>query len=125
VSSLYDPMVAKLIVHGDTREVAIERAKVAVREFAVHGIKHNLELVLAVLDAPAFRAGRYTTALLSQMAFQPATPSDADKDLARVLAAIAAEDAARVGGGAVSGAARSTWADDGLRRALMGLGGVG
>ena len=125
VSSTYDPMVAKLIVHGDTREVAIERAKVAVREFAVHGIKHNLELVLAVLDAPAFRAGRYTTALLSQMAFQPATPSDADKDLARVLAAIAAEDAARVGGGAVSGAARSTWADDGLRRALMGLGGVG
>ena len=125
VSSLYDPMVAKLIVHGDTREVAIERAKVAVREFTVHGIKHNLELVLAVLDAPAFRAGRYTTALLSQMAFQPAAPSDADKDLARVLAAIAAEDAARAGSGGGARAARSTWAEDGLRRSLMGLGGVG
>ena len=91
----------------------------------MHGIKHNLELVLAVLDAPAFRAGRYTTALLSQMAFQPAAPSDADKDLARVLAAIAAEDAARAGSGGGARAARSTWAEDGLRRSLMGLGGVG
>src|SRR5690606_24133466 len=61
VSSLYDPMVAKLIVSGATREDAIRQARAAIAEYRVHGIKHNLELLGAVLDAPAFIAGRYTT----------------------------------------------------------------
>ncbi len=127
VSSLYDPMVAKLIVHGDTREVAIERAKVALREYTVHGIKHNLDLCLAILDFAPFRAGKYTTAILSELAYVPASPSEDERDLARVLAALAAESAAMAGQDAVGGkgAARSTWADDGLRRSLMGLGGLG
>ncbi len=126
VSSIYDPMVAKLIVSGDTREVAIERAKVALREYAVHGIKHNLELCLAILDFAPFRAGKYTTALLSEMAYTPTAPTESERDLARVLAALAAEEAARAGGGAGGkGDARSTWAEDGLRRSLMGLGGLG
>jgi len=125
VSSIYDPMVAKLIVYGATREVAIERAKVALREYTVHGIKHNLELLAAVLDNPAFKAGHYTTALLSEMAFVPAAASEAERDLARVLAALAADDAARGAREVVSDRAQSPWAEDGLRRRLMGLGGLG
>jgi len=125
VSSIYDPMVAKLIVSGATREIAIERSKAALREYVVHGIKHNLELVAAVLDFPAFKAGRYTTALLSEMAFMPAAASEAERDIARVLAALTAEAAAHGWHGSAEKGARTTWAEDGLRRSLMGLGGLG
>jgi acetyl-CoA carboxylase, biotin carboxylase subunit len=129
VSSLYDPMVAKLIVKGATRADAIRRAKAALSEYRVHGIKHNLELLAAVLDAPAFIAGRYTTDLLAELAFTPAPASEDERDLARVLAALAAEEAAlhpAAGDGATAAsAARSAWAEDGLRRSLMGLGGLG
>ncbi len=128
VSSLYDPMVAKLIVSGATREDAIRQARAAIAEYRVHGIKHNLELLGAVLDAPAFIAGRYTTELLSQIGFRPREASDEERDLARVMAALAAEETALhpvEGEGAAGGRARSAWADDGLRRALMGLGGIG
>jgi acetyl/propionyl-CoA carboxylase alpha subunit len=125
VSSLYDPMVAKLIVVGATREDAIARARAALDEYVVHGIKHNLELLRAVLDFPAFVAGRYTTAILSELAFAPTPLAAEDRDLARVLAALAAEEEAR--GARADGhnpADRSRWADDGLRRSLMGLGGI-
>jgi len=128
VSSLYDPMVAKLIVHARTRELAIERAKVALREYVVHGIKTNLELLDAILDTPAFSAGRYTTALISEMGFSSREPSETEVDLARVLAALAAEEAAERARGGVAqgrGSERSSWAEDGLRRGLMGLGGLG
>jgi acetyl/propionyl-CoA carboxylase alpha subunit len=129
VSSLYDPMVAKLIVSGDTRAAAIARAGAALREYAVHGIKTNLALLDAVLRSPAFLAGRYTTALLSEMAFAPQPPDEDARDLARVLAALSAEEAAHAGRGAAGGAAvgdgRSLWSTDGLRRSLMGLGGLG
>ena len=128
VSSTYDPMVAKLIVSGETRARAIERARAALREYTVRGIRTNLALLEAVLACAPFREGRYTTGLLGELAWQPAPLSEGETDLARVLAVLAADDAvasvARATGGE-SGGARSTWAVDGLRRALGGLIGGG
>jgi len=126
VTSLYDPMLAKLIVRAESRDQAIQRAQAALREYTVAGIKTNLELLGKVLEAPAFRAGRYTTALLPELGFSPTPASESEQDWARVLAVLAAEEAAL--GPATAGAApivRSGWADDGLRRSLMGLGGLG
>jgi acetyl-CoA carboxylase biotin carboxylase subunit len=57
VSSLYDPMVAKLIVRGEDREQAIRRARVALREYEVCGISTNLPLLRHVLECEAFLAG--------------------------------------------------------------------
>jgi len=118
VSSLYDPMVAKLIVAADTRAAAIARAHAALREYAVHGIRTNLPLLDAILGAPAFVAGRYTTGLLAELAWQPEPLTDADKDLARVLAVLA-EGAPQAKAPDV--ASKSTWAQDGLRRSLAGV----
>jgi acetyl-CoA carboxylase biotin carboxylase subunit len=64
VSHLYDPLLAKLIVHAPTREAALDLALGAVDGFAVEGVRTNLALHRHVLSSAPFRAGDYTTALL-------------------------------------------------------------
>ncbi|MEA2646345.1 MAG: acetyl-CoA carboxylase, biotin carboxylase subunit [Chloroflexota bacterium] len=64
VSHFYDPLLAKLIVHGGSREEAIERSIVALGSFRVEGVKHNIPTHLEVLRSPEFRAGDYDTGLL-------------------------------------------------------------
>jgi acetyl-CoA carboxylase biotin carboxylase subunit len=64
VSHFYDPLLAKLIVHGGSREEAIERSIVALESFRVEGVKHNIPTHLEVLRSPEFRAGDYDTGLL-------------------------------------------------------------
>ncbi len=124
ISSLYDPMIAKLIVRGETRPAAIARGLAALREYEVEGIRTNLPLLSHVLRSEPFVAGRYTTALLSELPPLERPPVDAgDEDLARVLAALAMDEAARGGAsapGAAAGEGRSAWAVDGLRRAMRG-----
>lgn len=53
----YDSMVAKLIVWGETREMAIERMKRALQEFYIGGISTTIPFHLKVLDHPKFREG--------------------------------------------------------------------
>ncbi|HET6182843.1 MAG TPA: acetyl-CoA carboxylase biotin carboxylase subunit [Acetobacteraceae bacterium] len=60
VPPYYDSMVAKLIVHAPTRAQAIARARRALEEFAVVGIKTTIPLHQRIMDAPEFRAGDYT-----------------------------------------------------------------
>jgi pyruvate carboxylase subunit A len=61
VSPRYDPMIAKLIVWGPTRELAIGRMRRALVEYAVTGIRTNIPFHLAILDSPDFQRGEYTT----------------------------------------------------------------
>jgi pyruvate carboxylase subunit A len=61
VSASYDPMIAKLIVWGSTRELAIGRMRRALVEYAVTGIRTNIPFHLAILDSPDFQRGEYTT----------------------------------------------------------------
>ncbi len=119
VSSLYDPMVAKLIVSGQDRAHAIARARAALREYDVVGIHTNRAQLLQICDVPAFVEGRYTTEFLKQFEFKPAQAPSGDEDLARVLAALAAAGDAPTATG-VEAPARSVWATDGLRRGMGG-----
>jgi acetyl-CoA carboxylase biotin carboxylase subunit len=64
VSHFYDPLLAKLVVHGDGRDDAIARAIVALESFKVEGVKHNIPTHLEVLRSPEFQAGDYDTGLL-------------------------------------------------------------
>jgi len=66
VSPNYDPMIAKLIVHGSTRELAIDRMRRALLEFIITGIRTNIPYHLAVLSDPDFRAGDYTTHFIDE-----------------------------------------------------------
>ena len=61
VTPYYDSMLAKLIVHGATREEAIEKMKSALKEIQIDGVKNNIELHLEILNDERFEEGDFTT----------------------------------------------------------------
>ena len=69
VSTWYDPMLAKIIAHGPTREAALARLGQALAQTSVHGIETNLPMLRAVLEQEDFLAGRPTTGLLGRLRF--------------------------------------------------------
>jgi acetyl/propionyl-CoA carboxylase alpha subunit len=74
----YDPLLAKLVVSAPDRDAAIARARRAVEEWVVLGVATNATLLSAVLDAPDFRSGRYSTDILTRLERPPeAEPPDA------------------------------------------------
>jgi acetyl/propionyl-CoA carboxylase alpha subunit len=68
VSASYDPMIAKLIAAGDTREEAFDRLAAALRETEVGGVTTNLPFLRWLVSHPLVRAGRVTTAFLTENA---------------------------------------------------------
>ena len=66
VSPNYDPMIAKLIVWGPTRDLAIARMRRALLEYCISGIRTNIPYHLAILDDPTFGSGHYTTAFIDE-----------------------------------------------------------
>src|SRR3954447_12392655 len=66
VSVYYDPMIAKVIAHAETRELAIARLRSALREFTIEGIRTNIDFLVAVLGSAAFAAGAIDTAWLDR-----------------------------------------------------------
>ncbi|TDJ38757.1 MAG: acetyl/propionyl/methylcrotonyl-CoA carboxylase subunit alpha [Gammaproteobacteria bacterium] len=66
VSMHYDPMLAKVIAHGKTREEARVKLSRALAEVELAGVEHNVDYLRAVLDHATFRAGDYTTGLAEQ-----------------------------------------------------------
>jgi len=61
VTHFYDPLLAKLIVHAENREIAIQRMRAALKEFIVHGVITNIDFLQAVLSHSDFRNGEVTT----------------------------------------------------------------
>ncbi|MFZ5819402.1 MAG: acetyl-CoA carboxylase biotin carboxylase subunit, partial [Chloroflexota bacterium] len=61
VTHFYDPMLAKLIVHAENREAAIQRMQAALREFIVHGVTTNIDFMGALLAHKDFKNGQVTT----------------------------------------------------------------
>jgi acetyl-CoA carboxylase biotin carboxylase subunit len=62
----YDPMIAKVITFGETRDEAIGRMQRALSEFVITGIKTNIVLHRTILDHPKFRDGSYTTQFIEK-----------------------------------------------------------
>ncbi|MEH3153971.1 MAG: ATP-grasp domain-containing protein [Gordonia paraffinivorans] len=86
----YDPMLAKVIAHADTRDAALTRLDGALADTALLGIGTNIDFLRFLLADDDVRAGRLDTALLDGVAatYVPtAVPAD-------VLVALAAVDAA-------------------------------
>jgi acetyl-CoA carboxylase biotin carboxylase subunit len=67
VTPFYDAMIAKVIVSGETRDEAAERAIEAMEAFTVTGIKTNIPFLLEVLRDERFRQGRYTTQFVQEL----------------------------------------------------------
>jgi acetyl/propionyl-CoA carboxylase alpha subunit len=60
----YDPLLAKLVAHGSTRDEALDELAHALRETDVGGVTTNLGFLRWLVDHPELRAGRTTTAFL-------------------------------------------------------------
>ncbi|MDD1367591.1 acetyl-CoA carboxylase biotin carboxylase subunit [Bacillus sp. MHSD_36] len=66
IPPFYDSMVAKLIVHGKTREEAIAKMKRALSEFVVEGVHTTIPFHLQLLDHPDFVKGEFNTKFLEE-----------------------------------------------------------
>ena len=64
VSVYYDPMIAKVIASGETRDAAIARLVAALRDFPILGIHTNVPFLLRILGHARFRAGEVDTGFL-------------------------------------------------------------
>ena len=94
ISPFYDPMVAKVIVHGRDRDDAIRRLRACLNNAPLLGLKNNGKFLADLVDHPRFRNASMTTALLDQWQeqgeplFQKAAPNDTDWSLAAALFAL-------------------------------------
>src|SRR5260370_19070302 len=61
VPPFYDSMIAKVIVHARTRELAIARMRRALDAMVIEGIKTTIPLHLKIMDNPDFQAGNFST----------------------------------------------------------------
>ncbi|WP_030483415.1 acetyl/propionyl/methylcrotonyl-CoA carboxylase subunit alpha [Nocardioides aequoreus] len=84
VSTHYDAMLAKVVVHAPTRELAARRLAGVLRRSRIHGVRTNRDQLVAALRDPGFLAGEVSTAFLDELAL----PGPVD-DAAPVAAALA------------------------------------
>lgn len=68
VTSLYDPMLAKIIVHADTREKAITQLHSALQETRLYGVTTNLQYLQGLLMEEDCRSGNVHTQMLKEFA---------------------------------------------------------
>jgi geranyl-CoA carboxylase alpha subunit len=66
ISPFYDPMVAKIIASGPTREIARLRLIEALKETVLFGTRHNRDFLLACLEKECFAQGQATTAFIAE-----------------------------------------------------------
>lgn len=103
ISVHYDPMIAKLITSGETREAAFARAALALRGFEILGLRHNIPFLLALLEHPDVRSCATHTRFIEEhlAAFtgpHPEAETHAQVALAAVLAAMPGASTSAVGG---------------------------
>ncbi|HEX7668117.1 MAG TPA: 5-oxoprolinase/urea amidolyase family protein, partial [Polyangiaceae bacterium] len=72
VTPFYDPLIAKVVVWGETRAEAVEKLGAALSETRISGIETNLQYLRQVIRAPDFANGRVTTQLLPTIAYASA-----------------------------------------------------
>ncbi|MCA0406393.1 MAG: acetyl/propionyl/methylcrotonyl-CoA carboxylase subunit alpha [Proteobacteria bacterium] len=111
VTPFYDPMIAKVIAHGATRDEALDRLKAALENTIVAGPKTNTRFLAALIDHADFRAGKLDTGLIERN-LQALGAVEQAPDVAMIVAgalALAAEEKARLEAVAE---ARSSMADD-------------
>ncbi|SHF19376.1 acetyl-CoA carboxylase biotin carboxylase subunit [Pedobacter caeni] len=85
----YDPMIAKLITYGKTREEAMDRMIRAIDEYHITGIKTTLAFGKFVMQHEAFRSGNFNTHFVSKY-FSPDRLKEEDADEALIAALVGA-----------------------------------
>ncbi|MFA7585493.1 MAG: biotin carboxylase N-terminal domain-containing protein, partial [Novosphingobium sp.] len=89
VSMFYDPMIAKLITWGETRDEAADKQIAALDAFEIEGLGHNIDFVSAIMQHPRFRRGDLTTGFIAEEYPEGFTGAEPSEGLNRQIAAIA------------------------------------
>ncbi len=90
ISIYYDPMIAKLITYGPTRDAAIDAQAAALDAFTIDGIEHNIPFLSALMQHPRWRKGDLSTGFIAEEfpgGFKHEEPQGETRD---VLIAVAA-----------------------------------
>ncbi len=93
ISMYYDPMIAKLVSYGATRDEAIAEMRRALDGYYVRGVNHNMQFLAAVMQHPRFVAGNLTTGFIDEEypdGFKGVTPGVSETaTLAAIAVAVA------------------------------------
>ena len=66
VSMFYDPMIAKLIAYGEDREQSIDRMLLALDQFHISGVSHNINFLSSIMQNKKYREGYTTTNFIQE-----------------------------------------------------------
>lgn len=73
ISPFYDPMLAKIVVHGASREEARDKLEAALKASQVWGVETNLDYLARIAALPVYAQGKALTATLKDFTYQPAS----------------------------------------------------
>ena len=94
ITPFYDPMIAKLIVWGETRAQAILRMRRALEEYRVVGVRTNIPFHQTLMDSHRFMGGQYDTRFVEERFSMETTASGEDRandtEIAAILATLVA-----------------------------------
>jgi acetyl-CoA carboxylase biotin carboxylase subunit len=96
ITPYYDPMIAKLIVWGETRGQAILRMRRALEEYRVVGVRTNIPFHQMMMDSHRFMGGQYDTRFVEERFELPLSPGEHEMyhpDIAAVFATLVAHGA--------------------------------
>ena len=108
----YDPLIAKLITYAETRTLAIERAKAALRCYPILGIRTNVDFLLRLLDDGAFRQSEVHTHYIDDHLQELVNAANAPVE-AVAAAGLAAERSSRASATGQSRATPDPWSSAG------------
>ncbi|CAI5741269.1 unnamed protein product [Peronospora destructor] len=117
VSIFYDPMIAKLIVHGENRQAALDKMIKALHEYQIVGLPTNIEFVTRTVSHAAFRKGAVETSFLNKFGDDVLGSLGAYPSYAKALGAVSLlllEQGKYLPAGNYNGELRSPWSDDSL-----------
>jgi propionyl-CoA carboxylase alpha chain len=97
ISIYYDPMIAKLVTHAPTREMAIEAQAQALDAFAIDGIRHNIPFLSALMQHPRWRSGHLSTGFIAEEFPDGFHAPEPYGEVAKRIAAVAAAIDHRLG----------------------------
>ena len=96
ITPYYDPMIAKLIVWGETRGQAILRMRRALEEYRIVGVRTNIPFHQMMMNSHRFMGGQYDTRFVEERFALPGTPGERGQhhpDIAAVFATLVAHEA--------------------------------
>ncbi|MDI9355426.1 MAG: acetyl-CoA carboxylase biotin carboxylase subunit [Chitinophagaceae bacterium] len=89
IPQYYDNMIAKLIVHAENRELAIQKMLRAIDDYKITGIAHTLSFCKFALQHPEFISGKFDTKFINKYFTPKMLDSEYTKNLGEIAATVA------------------------------------